>query len=59
MLTVGSLNLATTKTVEDGPSDSEWVEKQKRLIRELNSGLIVNAVEKRHKKPNKKRGKTF
>jgi hypothetical protein len=57
MLTVGSLNLATTKTVEDGPSDSEWVEKQKRLIRELNSGLIVNAVEKRHKKPNKKEEK--
>jgi hypothetical protein len=57
MLTVGSIDLATKITVENEPSDSEWIKKQKRLINELNSKLIVNAVEKRHKKPNKKEEK--
>jgi hypothetical protein len=57
MLTVGSIDLTTKITVENEPSDSEWVDKQKRLIKELNSKLIVNAVEKRHKKPNKKEEK--
>ena len=57
MLTVGSIDLATKKTVEDRPSDSEWTKEQKRLINELNSKLIVNAVEKRHRKPNKKEEK--
>jgi hypothetical protein len=57
MLTVGSIDLATEKTVEDRPSDSEWIKEQKRLINELNSKLIVNAVEKRHKKLNKKEEK--